>query len=106
LKGTINDLAIQNLKVSGLDQLKVAASGRIKNAMNPDNLYYDLKIAEVSSSSKTIYNLVPKNTIPKNITFFFLSLLQKTYGTYTISSLFLKFEGTLPCLIKRVGHFF
>ena len=27
----------------------MAASGRIKNAMNPDNLYYDLKIAEVSS---------------------------------------------------------
>ena len=68
LKGTVNDLAIQNLKVSGLDQLKVAASGRINNATNPDQLYYDLKITEVSSSAKTIYNLVPKNTIPKNIT--------------------------------------
>jgi hypothetical protein len=27
-------------------------------------LYYDLKIAELSSSAKTIFNLVPKNTIP------------------------------------------
>lgn len=68
LKGTLNDLLIQNLEVSGLDQLKVNASGTVKNAMNPENLYYDLNIREFSSSSKTIYNLVPKNTIPSNIT--------------------------------------
>ena len=67
VKGSVNDLLINNLKVSGLDQLRVAASGRIKNATNPDNLYYDLKIAELSSSANTIYNLVPKNTIPSNI---------------------------------------
>jgi hypothetical protein len=67
VKGNVNDLLIDNLKVSGLDQLRVAASGRIKNAMNPDNLYYDLRIAELSSSTKTIFNLVPKNTIPSNI---------------------------------------
>lgn len=67
VKGIVNDLLIKDLKVSGLDQLRVAASGRIKNAMNPNNLYYDLKIAEFSSSAKTIFNLVPKNTIPSNI---------------------------------------
>ena len=67
VKGNVNDLLINNLKVSGLDQLRVAASGRIKNATNPNNLYYDLRIAELSSSARTIYNLVPKNTIPSNI---------------------------------------
>lgn len=67
VKGSVNDLLIQTFKLSGLDQLRVAATGRIKNAMNPDNLYYDLKIAELSSSAKTIFNLVPKNTIPSNI---------------------------------------
>lgn len=67
VKGNVNDLLINNLKVSGLDQLRVAASGRIKNATNPNNLYYDLRIAELSSSARTIYNLVPKNTIPNNI---------------------------------------
>lgn len=67
VKGNVNDLLINNLKVSGIDQLRVAASGRIKNATNPDNLYYDLKIAELSSSARTIYNLIPKNTIPSNI---------------------------------------
>ncbi len=67
VKGSVNDLLINKLKVSGLDQLRVAASGRVKNAMNPNNLYYDLRIAELSSSARTIFNLVPKNTIPSNI---------------------------------------
>ncbi|MCD9854428.1 translocation/assembly module TamB domain-containing protein [Epilithonimonas sp. JDS] len=67
VRGTVNDLFINELKVSGLDQLRVNASGRIRNAMNPDNLYYDLKIGELASSGKTIFNLVPKGTIPSNI---------------------------------------
>ncbi|WP_412851060.1 translocation/assembly module TamB domain-containing protein [Chryseobacterium sp. PMSZPI] len=67
IKGSVNDLLIQDLKVSGLDQLRVNASGRVKNAMNPDQLYYDLRIGEFSSHAKTIFNLVPKNTIPSNI---------------------------------------
>ena len=68
LKGKIGDLQILNLELSGLDQLKVKARGHVKNAMDPDRLLYDLKVDELSSSSKTIYNLVPKNTIPSNIT--------------------------------------
>lgn len=67
VKGSMNDLLIQDLKVSGLDQLRVAASGRIKSAMNPEQLYYDVRIGEFSSNAKTIFNLVPKNTIPSNI---------------------------------------
>ncbi|AZA80709.1 cell envelope biogenesis protein AsmA [Chryseobacterium lactis] len=67
VKGSVNDLLIRDLKVSGLDQLRVEASGKIKNAMNPDQLYYDLRIGELSSNAKTIFNLVPKNTIPSNI---------------------------------------
>ena len=96
LKGTINDLAIQNLKVSGLDKLKVAASGRIKNATNPDQLYYDLKIAEVSSSAKTIYNLVPKNTIPKNITLpSFFTIKGTAKGTTKVVDTNLRLTSTL-----------
>lgn len=67
VRGYVNDVLIQNFSLSGLDQLRVTASGRIKNAMTPDQLYYDLKIGEFSSLAKTIYNLVPKNTIPSNI---------------------------------------
>ncbi|WP_370901385.1 translocation/assembly module TamB domain-containing protein [Chryseobacterium gossypii] len=67
VKGSVNDLLIGDLRLSGLDQLRVAASGRIKNAMNPERLYYDLRIGELSSAGRTIFNLVPKNTIPSNI---------------------------------------
>ena len=67
LKGKVNDLTIQNLALSGLDDLSILASGRVINAINPDKLYYDLSIQNFSTSSKTIYNLVPKNTIPSNI---------------------------------------
>ncbi|MGS0748185.1 translocation/assembly module TamB domain-containing protein [Halpernia sp. GG3] len=67
LNGTINNLMIQTLKVSGLDKMKVIASGNVRNAMQPDKLFYDLKIGELSSSAKTVFNLVPKGTIPSNI---------------------------------------
>ena len=66
-EGFVNDLLIRDLKLSGLDQLRVAASGRIKNAMNPDQLYYDLRIGELASSGRTVFNLLPKGTIPSNI---------------------------------------
>ncbi len=96
IRGTVNDLAIQNLKVSGLDQLKVLASGKIKNAMNPDQLYYDLKVAELSSSSKTIYNLVPKNTIPKNITLpSFFTIRGTAKGTTKLVDTNLRLTSTL-----------
>ncbi|WP_312090310.1 translocation/assembly module TamB domain-containing protein [Chryseobacterium sp.] len=96
LRGKVNDLSIQNLKVSGLDQLKVLASGNIKNAMKPDQLYYDMNISEFSTASKTIYNLVPKNTIPKNITLpSFLTVRGKAKGTTKIVDTNLRLTSTL-----------
>ena len=96
VKGSVNDLLINNLKVSGIDQLRVAASGRVKNATNPDQLYYDLKIAELSSSAKTIYNLVPKNTIPKNISLpFNFSIKGIAKGTTKVVATDLNLYSTL-----------
>ncbi len=96
IRGTVNDLSIQSLNVSGLDQLKILASGKIKNVMNPDQLYYDLKIAEVSSSGKTIFNLVPKNTIPKNISLpSFFTIRGKAKGTTKIVDANLRLTSTL-----------
>lgn len=96
LKGNINDLNIQTLQLSGLDNLKINASGTIKNAMDPKNLYYDLKIGELTSSAKTIFNLVPKNTIPSNIslpsTFKFAGTAK---GTTEIVNTNLKMTSTL-----------
>ncbi|MCD1118568.1 translocation/assembly module TamB domain-containing protein [Chryseobacterium turcicum] len=96
VRGTVNDLSIQNLKVSGLDKLKVLASGKIKNAMNPDQLYYDLNVAELSTTSKTIYNLVPKNTIPNNITLpSFMTIRGTAKGSTQIFDTNLRLTSTL-----------
>ncbi|WP_311135704.1 translocation/assembly module TamB domain-containing protein [Kaistella polysaccharea] len=96
LKGTINDLDIQNLELSGLDRLTVKTSGNIKNAMNPKNIYYDLNIRELSSSAKTIYNLAPKNTIPSNITLpSFFKIAGTAKGTTEIVNANLKITSTL-----------
>lgn len=96
VRGTVNDLSIQNLKVSGLDKLRVLASGKIKNAMNPDQLYYDLNVAELSTASKTIYNLVPKNTIPNNITLpSFMTIRGTAKGSTQIFDTNLRLTSTL-----------
>jgi hypothetical protein len=67
LKGTVNDLEIQNLQASGLDRMKLNVSGVVKNAMQLNKLFYDLKIGKFSTSAKTVFNLLPKGTIPSNI---------------------------------------
>lgn len=96
IQGTVNDLLIQNLEVSGLDQLKIDLKGRIKNATNPDHIYYDLNIGELSSSSKTIYNLVSPNTIPSNISLpSFFTIKGKAKGTTEIIDADLKLNSTL-----------
>lgn len=95
-QGKINDLLIQNLQVSGLDQLKLDANGRIQNAMNPEQLKFDLNIGEASSSSKTIYNLVPKNTIPSTITLpSYFSIKGRAKGSTEVIDANLKLTSTL-----------
>lgn len=96
LKGTLNDLNIQTLQLSGLDKLKVNASGTIKNAMDPENIYYDLNIRELSSSAKTIFNLVPKNTIPSTISLpSYFKIAGTAKGTTKIVNTDLKVTSTL-----------
>lgn len=96
LRGSLNDLQIQYLELSGIDRLKVNASGNVKNAMNPDNLLYDLNIRELSSDARTVTNLLPKNTLPANITlpsFFRISGIAK--GSTQVVNTNLKLTSTL-----------
>lgn len=96
ISGKVNDLAINHLNVSGLDDLQLSASGRVKNAMNPDKLYYDLAIKNFSTSSKTIYSLVPKNTIPSTIRIpSKLSVNGKAKGSTTVVNTQLNLTSTL-----------
>jgi len=96
LKGTLNNLEIQTLQLSGIDRLKVNASGTVRNAMNPDQLYYDLNVRELSSSANTIFNLVPKNTIPSNISLpSFFSIAGTAKGSPQVVNADLKLKSTL-----------
>ncbi|MFA7687326.1 MAG: translocation/assembly module TamB domain-containing protein [Moheibacter sp.] len=96
LTGTLNDLWIRNLEVSGLDRLKIDANGKLKNAMNPENLSYDLNIRELSSSAVTVYNLVPPNTIPSDISLpSFFTIRGKAKGTTELIHADLNLTSTL-----------
>jgi autotransporter translocation and assembly factor TamB len=96
LNGKVNDFTIHHLNVSGLDDLKLTASGKVLNAMNPDKLYFDVNIKNFSTSSKTIYNVVPKNTIPSNIRIpSQLAVNGKAKGSTTLVNTQLKMTSTL-----------
>ena len=96
VKGIVNDLHIQNFEVSGIDKTKIAASGNIKNAMNPSKLYYDLAIREFSTEARTVYKILPKNTIPTNITLpSFFTIKGKIKGTTSLVNTNLAMTSTL-----------
>src|SRR5690606_23900833 len=67
VRGTVNDLLVQEFKLSGLDNLNVNAFGTIKNAMDTDNLWVNLKINDITAGKRLITNLVPVNTIPESV---------------------------------------
>lgn len=67
VKGKVNDLLIQEFKLSGLGNLRADATGTVKNAMNPDKLWLNLKINRLAADKKLITAIAPKNSIPQNI---------------------------------------
>ncbi len=67
VKGKVNDLLVQEFKLSGLGSLNVNASGTIKNALETDRLWMNLKIANLTADKRLINNLAPKNAIPNSI---------------------------------------
>ena len=67
VKGKVNDLFIEKLELSGLDNTVVNARGHLKNMMDPDNLWFDLEVKEFTSSAKTVSAMLPKNTLPSSI---------------------------------------
>lgn len=96
LKGTLDNLEIPQLQASGIGDLKLTLAGKIRNASKPDQLFYDLKIGNLGASAKTIFNLVPKGTIPSNISLpshFALSGVAK--GTTKVVDTNLKLVSTL-----------
>jgi len=67
VKGIVNDLLVQEFKLSGLGNLNVNAAGTIKNALDTDNLWMNLKINDLTANKQLITALAPKNSIPNTI---------------------------------------
>ncbi|UYW01492.1 translocation/assembly module TamB [Flavobacterium agricola] len=67
VSGSVNNLNIARFNFSGIGATSATASGQIKNALDPDKLYVNLKVKEVKTTRKDILSFVPKNTIPENI---------------------------------------
>ena len=67
VKGNVNDLLVQEFKLSGLGNLNVNAVGTIKNALDANNLWVNLKINDLTANKQLITNLAPKNSIPNTI---------------------------------------
>ncbi|MFD3003116.1 translocation/assembly module TamB domain-containing protein [Pontibacter toksunensis] len=62
--GQLDNLRINNLQLAGLKDTYVDASGVVRNAMDPDNLYLDLNIDRFTTTRTDILALAPAGTIP------------------------------------------
>ena len=68
ITGYVNNMHFQKLIVRGLSATDVNLTGTIRGLPDPDNIYTDLNIKRFKTSKRDILSLVPKNTIPANIT--------------------------------------
>lgn len=67
IKGSISNMQINNLQVSGLHDTKLSVKGRITGLLNADNINANLDIHNISSSKKDILSFMPANSIPEGI---------------------------------------
>jgi translocation and assembly module TamB len=68
VRGTLDDLTIQTLQFTGIKDIKVDIAGRLLHPMDNNRLRADLNIRNLSGSRNAIVGLLPKNTLPNNIT--------------------------------------
>ncbi|HEY4107926.1 translocation/assembly module TamB domain-containing protein [Puia sp.] len=68
IRGTLDNLTIQTIQFSGIKDLKVDIAGQLLHPMDNRRLRADLRIRNLSGSRAALLALVPKNTLPSNIT--------------------------------------
>ncbi len=79
ISGKINKLLISKLQVSGIGTTKIDAAGSITGLPDVNKTFFDLNVKNIQTSSKDVYNLIPKNTIPNTIQ---LPSQLRTQGTF------------------------
>ncbi len=68
ITGRVDNLNLQKVMLRGLSGTDINVNGIVKGLPDTDKFYADLKINKFQTSQKDILSLVPKNTIPSNIT--------------------------------------
>lgn len=79
MDGSMNDLAIQQVALSGLGNTEVALSGKLSGLPDADKIRYDLRIAKLQSSRRDIESLLPPSALQQ------VSLPERFGATGTIS---------------------
>jgi hypothetical protein len=67
INGKMNNLTIKDLELAGLQQSRLAFSGRIKGLPDAKKAIYDIEIKKLYTTKSDIDIFLPKNTIPRSI---------------------------------------
>lgn len=67
LNGSLADLRIRRFVASTLDDTYVNISGSVRNVMEPERLFADLKINNLQSSNRDLTRLIAKTLLPPDI---------------------------------------
>ncbi len=80
--GRVDNLNIPNFEVTGLSNTHIKTSARLKGLPDVNKAYFDVDLADLTTSRRDIYRLAPKGTIPNSINIpEYLSLKGKLKGT-------------------------
>ncbi|MBX9448708.1 MAG: translocation/assembly module TamB domain-containing protein [Taibaiella sp.] len=60
IRGYLNDLSLNRINISGLNNTALALTGKIQGLPDPDKLYYDLDIENINSTFHDIRPFVPE----------------------------------------------
>lgn len=67
IKGSLNQIRVSELEVSGIGKTKISANGQIIGLADAKNAYFDWSIQKLESTAEDIKGFVPAGTIPKTI---------------------------------------
>jgi hypothetical protein len=67
VSGQVNNLSIPNIEISGFGKTYVKASATMRGLPNVEKAYFDLTIKDFRTTRTDIARLVPKGTIPPNV---------------------------------------
>ncbi len=68
VQGPLSNLSIPSLRINAFGEGIIDISGKLANVTDPDRLSADLTIRQLSTTDRALKGMLPKGTIPDNIT--------------------------------------